>query len=165
MRYAESKIPTQWRPNVPEGQPGNSPAFQRRGYGPKHQSPEGTAERPLTMVEMSAISRPFGTGECAAHEPGVETPGYFRASLRDKAPCVLASGAEWLSLSPRERAGVRGNATSAWPDALEIASVLFPLTLTLSLGEREQRADGRCGPDGRDANAATSIIRTISNDG
>jgi len=54
----------------------NSPAFQRWDRGPGVPSPEGTAE----LVALSRLRD--STVDPSA--PGVETPGYFQESLRDK---------------------------------------------------------------------------------
>jgi hypothetical protein len=56
----------------------NSPAFQRRDSGPKDElSPEGTIEGDTSPV-------PSGL-RFLEPQPGVETPGYSRLSLRDSA--------------------------------------------------------------------------------
>src|SRR5947208_1385702 len=65
----------------PGGTNENSPAFQRWGRRSGGISPVGTAERLLSRNHGSAV--PTGLFESTA-QPGVETPGYCRLSLRDK---------------------------------------------------------------------------------
>src|SRR5260370_20629710 len=60
----------------PGGMVDNSPAFQRRDSGERASSPEGTAE-------SDCLSRPSGPYPSRTSKPGVETPGYSQASLRD----------------------------------------------------------------------------------
>ena len=69
-------MPLAFRSGYPEGMLENSPAFQRRDTGAKHdRSPEGTAEADVSGVP-SGLMPP-------KPQPGVETPGYSRLSLRD----------------------------------------------------------------------------------
>src|SRR6266487_1368390 len=68
---------------VPEGQDENSPAFQRRERRESSSSPEGTAERPRRIYDVS-FCRPYGTCVTFRRQPSVETLGYYRMSLRDR---------------------------------------------------------------------------------
>jgi len=61
---------------VPEGLGENSPAFQRREGQRRALSPEGTAEIGGHQSSLRDL-RPIHA------KPGVETPGYYRLSLRD----------------------------------------------------------------------------------
>ena len=71
---------------VPKGHLENSPAFQRWVKRGVRQSPEGTVESmPQTSCQPSL--RDFYNFPVT---PGVETPGYFRLSLRDKATGSIA---------------------------------------------------------------------------
>ena len=70
-------MPLGFQRRHPGGMAENSPAFQRWDRGPGVPSPEGTAEN-------RQLSRPFGTQPSIRSAPGVETPGYFQESLRDK---------------------------------------------------------------------------------
>ncbi len=66
-------------PLCPEGASENRPAFQRRVSEPKEQfRPEGIAEsKEYSQSSLRDVS-PF------SRLPGVETPGYYQMSLRDK---------------------------------------------------------------------------------
>ena len=57
--------------------------FQRRVEDIKVTSPEGTTENE-TDPSRSFFNCPFGTHSLFSSRPGVETPGYYRLSLRDK---------------------------------------------------------------------------------
>ncbi|MEO7299341.1 MAG: sugar ABC transporter substrate-binding protein [Verrucomicrobiota bacterium] len=62
---------------VPKGHHENSPAFQSRGLQEGERVPKGR----LTRREISTV--PSGLIRCSPM-PGVQTPGYYRKSLRDK---------------------------------------------------------------------------------
>ena len=65
----------------PGGMVDSSPAFQRWVARQEYASPEGTVEG-----SRKRVSRPFGTNPGSVVVPNVETLGYCRKSLRDKAP-------------------------------------------------------------------------------
>ncbi len=69
----------------PVGTPENSPAFQRRDHARNRASPEGTAESRENDAERDAIQPSLRDLFPRPANPGVETPGYFRMSLRDAA--------------------------------------------------------------------------------
>ena len=64
--------------SCPGGTSGNSPAFQRRDQPADKPRPEGTAEN-QGPLRPSLRDLSLGTPK-----PGVETPGYFQTSLRDR---------------------------------------------------------------------------------
>src|SRR5262249_36124637 len=73
-----AKMPLGFDSVHPGGMNENSPAFQRWDRGLVVSSPKGTAE--------STVHRPSLRDLCVwASIPSVETLGYFRLSLRDKA--------------------------------------------------------------------------------
>lgn len=94
---------TQYR--SPEGTSDNSPAFQRRAVPKPTVSPEGTAE---VLAVPRPISRPFGARPNNPCFPGVETPGYSQASLRDGAPrCAISTPLAGLQENEKRRRGMR----------------------------------------------------------
>ena len=70
------------RKRVPKGHLEISPAFQRRDRGKWLPSPEGMAE--VIAVSMRRFQPSVRDGDHSVIEPGVETPGYSRRSLRDR---------------------------------------------------------------------------------
>src|SRR5438128_1241276 len=73
----------------PEGTRDNSPAFQRWDLCHARKSPEGTAERWCPWGTVQPSRRDSNSID---HNPGVETPGYSRMSLRDKLGSNLRKG-------------------------------------------------------------------------
>jgi len=111
--------------SYPGGISENSPAFQRRDSNGRLSSPEGTAELELVAkvtcrqnpnaefrisrrsdfsnrLELVTLSRPLRDLFLLNFKPGVETPGYYRLSLRDRKR-VADLGIEIASLSSRQK--------------------------------------------------------------
>ena len=114
----------------PEGTPGNSPALQRRVIEYEIQmSPAGTTESRIAALRTgSFFSRPCGTWFCFPALPAVETAGYSRVSLRDRALTAFWYFRKALRLDALRRAaetltGQTVPRLMAWPERIRPARV------------------------------------------
>src|SRR5207249_3752562 len=104
--------------------------------------------RRLVGQEAARVARVF-------LPPNVESQFHLRSTIYDLRAHEWSSRPEQLN---RPECLVRGCAAAINPVALVCSTEYFPLTLTLSLREREQQASDWCLADGRWANSDACVL-------